>query len=172
MPRPLRDRTSPGVDSLRLLIDRATDRAVPERRFVSARQFAEQLSGVIRQVVAAPPTSRQYTRASALFGSMTEPLHGGLGAARPLDHWVTADLGEDARLTLSAPFSSPSPRDMAAALPTPLADPDETFIAGPAESWLAESRSRCAGANSARPTRHWPTPICPNGTGCTRGTAA
>ncbi|WP_405585653.1 tetratricopeptide repeat protein [Streptomyces sp. NBC_01190] len=162
---PLRDRTSPGVDSLRLLIDRATDRAVPERRFVSARQFAEQLSGVIRQVVAAPPTSRQYTRASALFGSMTEPLHGGLGAARPLDHWVTADLGEDARLTLSAPFSSPSPRDMAAALPTPLADPDETFIAGPAESWLAESRLALrrgelgaadqALANANLPQRHW-----------------
>ncbi|MCZ0987175.1 protein kinase [Streptomyces diastatochromogenes] len=77
------DRSTPGVDSLHLLLDRATDPGRPWRRFVSARQFAEQLSGVIRQVVAAPPTRRQVARPSALFGSMPEALHGGLGAARP-----------------------------------------------------------------------------------------
>ncbi|MYS19506.1 Protein kinase domain-containing protein [Streptomyces sp. DvalAA-14] len=110
----LRDRTAPGVDSLHLLLERATDTADPERRFVSARQFAEQLSGVIRQVVTATPGRGPVQRASALFGSMTDPLHGGLGAVRPVGHWITAGPGADRVLTLSAPFSSPAPRDAAA----------------------------------------------------------
>ncbi|MEH0541807.1 tetratricopeptide repeat protein [Streptomyces sp. B21-105] len=134
------DRAAPGADSLMLLLDRATDIDVPERRFVSARQFGEQLSGVVRQIVAAPPAGRQVARPSALFGSMTEPLHGGLGAARPLDHWVRATVTGDALLTLPAPFSCPGPRDMAGALPTPLSDPDDPNIGDPATNALAESR--------------------------------
>ncbi len=134
------DPSAPGVDSLRLLLDRATDVAQPWRRFVSARQFAEQLSGVIRQVVAAPPTHRQVARPSALFGSMPEPLHGGLGAARPLAHWVEAKAAEGGTLTMRAPFASPEPGDIAAALPTPLSDPDDPGIAGAAGTALAESR--------------------------------
>ncbi|MET4920947.1 tetratricopeptide repeat protein [Streptomyces sp. PSRA5] len=136
----LRERTAPGIDSLGLLLARATDTAVPRRRFVSARQFGEQLSGVIRQVVAAPPTLRQVSRPSALFGSMPEPLHGGLGAARPLDHWFTAALTEDGALILPPAFSSPTPGTIAIALPTPLGDPDEPDLADFAESSLAESR--------------------------------
>ncbi|GHG95769.1 tetratricopeptide repeat protein [Streptomyces lanatus] len=134
------DRSAPGVDSLQLLLDRATDIERPERRFVSARQFAEQLSGVIRQVVAAAPARRQVARPSALFGSMPEPLHGGLGAARPLAHWVEARPGEDATLTMPAPFSSPEPGDIAAALPTPLSDPDAPDMAGETSRALAQSR--------------------------------
>ncbi|MGW1611038.1 tetratricopeptide repeat protein [Streptomyces sp. NPDC002285] len=134
------DRSVPGVDSLRLLLDRATDTEQPWRRFVSARQFAEQLSGVIRQVVAAAPAHRQVARPSALFGSMPEPLHGGLGAARPLAHWVEARPGEDATLTMRAPFASPEPGDIAAALPAPLSDPDAPDMAGSAGRALAESR--------------------------------
>ncbi|WP_258573929.1 protein kinase domain-containing protein [Streptomyces sp. KM273126] len=133
------DRSAPGVDSLHLLLDRATDPRRPWR-FVSARQFAEQLSGVIRQVVAAPPTRLQVARPSALFGSMPEPLHGGLGAARPLAHWVEAQPDEEALLTMPAPFSSPEPGDVAAALPAPLSDPDDPGITGPAGGALAESR--------------------------------
>ncbi|MFJ1595614.1 tetratricopeptide repeat protein [Streptomyces sp. NPDC088261] len=136
----LLERTAPGIDSLRLLLARATDTAVPQRRFVSARQFGEQLSGVIRQVVAAPPTLRQVTRPSALFGSMSESLHGGLGAARPLAHWFTAELTGDGALTLPPTFSSPAPATIAVALPTPLGDPDEPDIAESAESSLAEAR--------------------------------
>ncbi|MFE1886428.1 tetratricopeptide repeat protein [Streptomyces diastatochromogenes] len=134
------DRSTPGVDSLHLLLDRATDPGRPWRRFVSARQFAEQLSGVIRQVVAAPPTRRQVARPSALFGSMPEALHGGLGAARPLAHWVEAQPDEEALLKMPAPFSSPDPGDVAAALPAPLSDPDDRDVTGPADSALAESR--------------------------------
>ncbi len=52
--RQLRDPAAPGVVALDRLLKRATDTGTPGRRFVSARQFAEQLSRVIRQVVAAP----------------------------------------------------------------------------------------------------------------------
>lgn len=139
------DRSAPGVDSLHLLLDRATDPARPWWRFVSARQFAEQLSGVIRQVVAAPPTRRQVARPSALFGSVPEPLHGGLGAARPLAHWVQARWTEaqpDAQglLEMPAPFSSPRAGDVAAALPAPLSDPDDPGVTGSAGGALAEGR--------------------------------
>ncbi|MEU1177832.1 tetratricopeptide repeat protein [Streptomyces sp. NPDC005820] len=158
------ERTAPGVDSLMLLIERATDIAVPQRRFVSAQQFGEQLSGVIRQIVAAPPTARQVARPSALFGPMTEPLHGGLGAARPLAHWVRATAG-DAWPAMPAPFSCPGPRDIAAALPTPLSDPDDPRIGDSAGTALAESRlalrrgdpalAARALARSGLPDWHW-----------------
>lgn len=139
------DRSAPGVDSLHLLLDRATDPARPWWRFVSARQFAEQLSGVIRQVVAAPPTRRQVARPSALFGSVPEPLHGGLGAARPLAHWVQARWTEaqpdtQGLLEMPAPFSSPRAGDVAAALPAPLSDPDDPEVTGSAGGALAEGR--------------------------------
>ncbi|MEW2511117.1 tetratricopeptide repeat protein [Streptomyces sp. NPDC046870] len=133
------DRAAPGVDSLMLLLDRATDVDVPRRRFVSARQFGEQLSGVIRQIVAASPTGLQVSRPSALFGSMTEPLHGGLGAARPLAHWVRATAGEDARLSMEAAFGAPHALDIAGALPVPLSDPDDP-VSDAAGSALAASR--------------------------------
>ncbi|MER5750997.1 tetratricopeptide repeat protein [Streptomyces sp. NPDC002088] len=130
----------PGVTSLELLLKRATDTAVPARRFVSARQFGEQLSGVIRQIVATKPTCRQVTRPSALFGSMTDPLHGGLGAARPLGHWVRATPTGGALLTMPPAFSSPVPKDIAAALPAPLTDPDDPDVVAAAGNALAETR--------------------------------
>ncbi|MGV9995212.1 tetratricopeptide repeat protein [Streptomyces sp. NPDC003374] len=133
------DRAAPGVDSLMLLLDRATDTAEPRRRFVSARQFGEQLSGVIRQIVAASPAGRQVTRPSALFGSMTEPLHGGLGAARPLGHWVRAAADEDAVLSTEPAFGAPRALDVAGALPAPLSDPDDP-VPDAAGAALAESR--------------------------------
>lgn len=162
---PLRERTAPGIDSLHLLLDRATGTAVPRSRFVSARQFGEQLSGVIRQVVAARPTLRQVTRASALFGSMPEPLHGGLGAARPLDHWLTATLTEDEELVLPPAFTAPDPAAIVVALPKPLGDPDEPDLAEAAEGALAECRlalhrgdpdlAERALARSGLPSWHW-----------------
>ncbi|MBE4736194.1 tetratricopeptide repeat protein [Streptomyces caniscabiei] len=111
------------VDSLIRLLRRATRVDAPERRFTSARQFAEQLSGVIRQVVAAAPRSRRCARDSVQFGSMTEPLHGGLGAARPLRHWVDARVTPDGACRLGAPFSPPTRMEMMAALRPPPPDP-------------------------------------------------
>ncbi|MGD0609762.1 MAG: tetratricopeptide repeat protein [Streptosporangiaceae bacterium] len=56
---------------------------------------------------------------------MTEPLHGGLGEPRPLDHWSTAPRPAGRRFTMAEPFATPAPTDVAAALPAPLADPDD-----------------------------------------------
>ncbi|KAB1979566.1 tetratricopeptide repeat protein [Streptomyces triticiradicis] len=159
------DSSAPGADSLRLLLERATDPERPWYRFVSARQFAEQLSGVIRQVVAAPPTRRQVARPSALFGSVPEPLHGGLGTARPLAHWVGARAEENALLKMPGPFLSPAPGEVAATLPAPLSDPDDPRVTGSADGALAESRlalRRRDAASAARrlaaaglPDWHW-----------------
>ncbi|MBM9505927.1 tetratricopeptide repeat protein [Actinacidiphila acididurans] len=162
----MRDRTAPGVDSLYLLLDRAVAPYAPERRFVTARQFAEQLSGVIRQIVAAGPEGRRVAHASALFGSMPEALHGGLGEVRPFAHWVTAAQSSgDGLLTLPAPFAVPPPQDIAVALPTPLTDPDEGPVAARAEAALAECRLALrrrdpdladrALASAALPPAHW-----------------
>ncbi|MEU6535378.1 tetratricopeptide repeat protein [Streptomyces sp. NPDC047000] len=158
------DRSAPGVDSLHLLLDRATH-PEPRRRFGSARQFAEQLSGVVRQVVAASPAHRQVSRASALFGSAPEALHGGLGRARPLAHWVGARPDGAAALEMAAPFSAPEPGDVAAALPAPLSDPDDPDVTDPAGGALAASRlalrrrdaAEAAGrlAAAGLPEGHW-----------------
>jgi serine/threonine-protein kinase PknG len=113
---------TPAVEALELSLNRATHK-VPERRFVSARQFAEQLSGVIQQAVATH-RDRRVIRSSAIFGSMSEPLHGGLGAPRPMGHWVKAKVTGQ-RLTMAPPFGVPEPQQVAASLPAPLADPGD-----------------------------------------------
>ena len=119
----LRDPATPAVTSLDLTLKRAVHET-HERRFVSACQFAEQLSGVIRQAVATHADGR-VIRPSAIFGSMTEPLHGGLGAPRPVDHWIRARIPAGHVLTMAPPFRAPAAADVAAALPAPLADPDD-----------------------------------------------
>lgn len=160
------DRAKPGVDSLMLLLGRATDTGTPGRRFVSARQFGEQLSGVIRQIVAAPPVRRQVTRPSALFGSLTDPLHGGLGVPRPLGDWVRAKVTEREAplLSLPAPFRTPRPAQVAATLPAPLSDPDDPLPEA-VRNALAESRralrrqdlpaAQSALARADLPPWHW-----------------
>ena len=155
----------PGVESLKLLLAHATDERGPRYRFVSARQFGEQLSGVIRQIVAAAEEPRRVSRSSALFGPVTEPLHGGLGAARPLAHWVEAGEVEDGCWKLPAPFSAPPPKTIAAALPTPLADPDGSRIADRAKVALDKVRIALSKADAAQaqqaldsvhlPESHW-----------------
>jgi serine/threonine-protein kinase PknG len=122
-----RDQSNPAVCALKRLLERATDTSDPERRFVSAGQFAEQLSGVIRQVVAAGPTRRQITRRSVIFGSMTATLHGGLGSPRPLSDWIGASVRADGRrgFEIAAPFARLTYAEAIAALPTPRSDPDD-----------------------------------------------
>jgi serine/threonine-protein kinase PknG len=141
-----RDPAAPGIAALERLLRRATDTDTPQRRFVSAGQFAEQLSGVIRQVVATAPTdSKRITRPSALFGRMTEPLHGGLGEPRPLRHWIAARLPqgnpEDRGCTMAAPLTTPTPADVVAALPAPLADPDDPARTQARQAWLVACRT-------------------------------
>ncbi len=139
--RHLREPAAPGVAALGALLGRAADIDVPGRRFVSARQFAEQLSGVIRQVVAAPPGGRRVARPSAIFGSMTEPLHGGLAAPRPLRHWIDARVSADGRLSMAVPFAAPAPADVVAAMPAPLADPGDPALTQDCEASLVACRA-------------------------------
>lgn len=136
----LREPGAPGLTALDALLKRATDIKAPGCRFVSARQFAEQLSGVIRQVVAAPPGGRRVARPSAIFGPMAEPLHGGLAAPRPLGHWINAQVSADGGLTLAMPFAAPAPGNVVAALPAPLADPDDPAPTQAGEANIAECR--------------------------------
>lgn len=131
----------PALRSLRLLLDRATDDRIPGRRFGSARQFAEQLSRVIRQVVAVPPASRRVIKTSALFAPMTDRLHCGLGAPRPLKHWVDARLSGPGWLTMAEPFGWPQPANVVAALPAPLADPDDRELTPARVALLADCRA-------------------------------
>jgi serine/threonine-protein kinase PknG len=139
--RHLREPDAPGITALGALLERAADIKTPGRRFMSARQFAEQLSGVIRQVVTAPPDGRRVARPSAIFGSMTEPLHGGLAAPHPLGHWINAQVLADGGLTMAAPFAAPTPADVVAALPAPLADPDDSVLTQAGEANLAACRA-------------------------------
>lgn len=139
--RHLREPDAPGVAALGALLKRAADIETPGRRFTSAREFAEQLSGVIRQVVAAAPDGRRVARPSAVFGSMTDPLHGGLGAPRPLDHWINARVRADGGIVMNAPFAPPAPADVVAALPAPVPGPGDTDPAQAGEASLAECRA-------------------------------
>lgn len=139
--RYLREPGRPGSRALDRLLKRATDTAVPARRFVSARQFAEQLSGVIRQVVAAPPVPRRISRPSAVFGSMTEPRHSGLGAPRPLGDWITARVTADGKLAMPAPFEAPASADAVRSLPAPLSDPDDPALTRGREARLVDCRT-------------------------------
>lgn len=135
-PRP----SGAAASSLNLLLDRATDTRRPERRFVSASQFADQLSGVLRQVVAGSPGGQRITQPSAFFPTMADPLPGGLGAPRPLRDWVQARTGPDGRLEVAAPFRAPAPEEVAAALPVPFSDPDDLRLARRAEPFLEHCR--------------------------------
>jgi serine/threonine-protein kinase PknG len=139
--RHLRDLGTPGIRALDRLLSRATDTTEPERRFTSARQFAEQLSGVIRQIVPAAPAPRRISRPSAVFGTMTEPRHSGLGAPRPLADWITARVTADGRLTMAEPFEAPAPADAVRALPAPLSDPDDPALTRDCEAQLVACRA-------------------------------
>jgi serine/threonine-protein kinase PknG len=151
MPHLDRAPTARGVDSLRLLIARATDVDTPARRFTTSRQFAEQLSGVIRQLVADPALDRprQVTRPSVLFGEVSGALDGGLAAPRPLGHWATATVSEEGSLTLPAPFTRPSAGDVLATLPVPLADPDGPGLAPSSAAALAACRNALRSGSAA-----------------------
>lgn len=139
--RHLRDKAAPGVAALDRLLRRATDTESPRRRFVSARQFAEQLSGVIRQVVAAHPANQRVTRPSVLFGSMTESLHGGLGTPRPLNHWIRVRPLPGRGFAMAAPFNTPRCAQVAAAFPAPLADPDDPAATRACQAELVACRT-------------------------------
>lgn len=114
---------TPAVRALGMLIERATDDTQPQHRFATARDFAEQLSGVVRLVVTESGRVRGISRPSAVFGPIAEPLHGGLGTERPVDHWIAGPMAKAGGFPLPEPFLPPPAEDIATALPAPLAVP-------------------------------------------------
>lgn len=110
-----------GADSLRRLLDRAMA-TEHETRFRTVAAFAEQLSGVIRELVAGRPGGQRVSRVSAVFDELAGGLDGGLGAARPLEHWTSAELTGSRELRVPAPFEPPTPGAAAATLPGVLVD--------------------------------------------------
>jgi serine/threonine-protein kinase PknG len=137
-----------GVESLRLLIERATHRE-PDRRFVSARQFAEQLSGVIQQVIGGQAVPHR----SVVFGSMAEALDGGLGEVMPLDRWAAARAAKTGCVYLpAAPFERPTPVQASIALPAVLPDPWEVTVGDSAAAVEAQLDGCHAAVRQGSPT--------------------
>jgi serine/threonine-protein kinase PknG len=126
----------PGVQALQLLLDRATD-SVQRRRFVSAQQFGEQLSGVIRLVVG----GQQVQHRSVVFAPTADALDGGLGEVVPLDRWIDGCVADPGMVRMDGtPFGPPGTAQVSTALPAVLADPRN---AGQPESadWRADWRA-------------------------------
>src|SRR5262249_52435915 len=107
----------PGIDSFERLGKRATaDEKHWYRRFASAAEMSEQLTGVLREVLSLR-LGREHPEPSTVFAPTAALLDAGLGAVPPLDHWTVAGRGgmlADGR---------PSPLSLAIGLPTPQIDP-------------------------------------------------
>jgi serine/threonine-protein kinase PknG len=129
----------PGVQALRLLLSRALHNE-PERRFASARQFAEQLSGVIQQVIGAQAVPHR----SVVFAPMTDALDGGLGEVPPAERWADGGVTETGIVRMAGePFTCPRAEQVSGALPVLLPDPWEpTGVARPlpAADWRTDWR--------------------------------
>ncbi|WP_146252273.1 serine/threonine-protein kinase [Streptomyces carminius] len=109
-----------GHHSFRLLVERATHRD-PGRRFASAAEMAEQLEGVLRELLSLR-TKRQYTRPSEVFEPTPALLDAGLGGIPGPPHWRDR-AARDYRGRLTAPVlhpGCPTPSRVAVGLPVPL----------------------------------------------------
>ncbi|MFU8853244.1 tetratricopeptide repeat protein [Micromonospora sp. SL1-18] len=111
------DEVGPAVESFRRLVNRAIlDAAQRDGRFRSAADMSEQLTGVLREVLALRQ-HQEHPERSTLFAPTPVLLDVGLGAAPPLADWTAADI-------VSVP-GRPDPRQVATGLPVPLAHPDD-----------------------------------------------
>ncbi|MGW4594973.1 tetratricopeptide repeat protein [Streptomyces sp. NPDC004457] len=139
-------------ESFYRLLVRATD-PDPGRRFASAQEMAEQLTGVLREVVSLQ-TGRARPALSTLFGPETKvtdtelfpPLHGDVSrlGARPVRKAPAAPAPPPPALV--RPVDTPA---AALALPVPLVDPNDPnagFLAGLMASAPAELMSALAAA--------------------------
>ncbi|MGC7101576.1 tetratricopeptide repeat protein [Amycolatopsis lurida] len=112
---------SPGIESLRLVIRRATTSY--ERRFTSAAEMSEQLDGVRREALVQRP------RRSARFENTPELLDAGLGTVPGLAYWTepqpdVLDTGRPEPAEAASWFPFPLP----AAQPVPGDDAVETAL--------------------------------------------
>lgn len=112
--------TSPvaaGLESFRRVIGRATHKD-PDRRFASAAEMSDQLTGVHREI-AALRDGRPRPAPSTVFVPSARLLDAGLGSVPHLERWLRD--GADPPLT-GAP---PAPVTAVVSLPEPLPDPND-----------------------------------------------
>jgi serine/threonine-protein kinase PknG len=119
-------RVETGLRSFERLIARATHKD-PDRRFASAAQLVDQLTGVHREI-AALRDGRERAEPSRVFAPAVGLLDAGIGSVPPLDRWLSAD--EHPPLTGLPPAASTA----VVSLPTPLPDP-----ADPAAGFLTDA---------------------------------
>lgn len=121
---------SPGIDSLKLTLDRATeDRA---RRFPTAADMREQLEGVLRQLTALGG-AKLTPVPSARFTAPAELLDDGLGQPPALDTWTDAPAGAAVPRFRALADGRPASPLVALRLPGTApdrADPAAAFLAG------------------------------------------
>ncbi len=107
-----------GLRSLRHGYERALDDY--DRRFASAREMAEQLTGVLREIVALRGTTVPPSR-STVFVEQTVLLDAGLGGVPPLTYWLDSDPWREEPLSARPP----DPMTVALGLPAPLVRADD-----------------------------------------------
>ncbi|WP_460343174.1 serine/threonine-protein kinase [Actinoallomurus acanthiterrae] len=126
-----------GARSFRRVLDRATDR-VFERRFGSAAEMAEQLRGVLREILSLRD-GQQRPVPSSIFAPTAALLDAGLGAVPPLERWTEPGQARGRN------DGRPNPPAVAAGLPEPRSEPaygaaDSPLNAGAADPYrTAES---------------------------------
>ncbi|MBB2914443.1 serine/threonine-protein kinase PknG [Streptosporangium becharense] len=119
------DPAEAGVESFRRVLERATGPFT--ERFPSAAEMAEQLRGVLREILSLRD-GRPRPEPSAAFAPTAALLDAGLGAVPPLERWT-----DPARRTTLLDPGLPAPPEVAVRLPAPRADP-----ADPAAGFLAD----------------------------------
>jgi serine/threonine-protein kinase PknG len=108
-----------GIKSFKRLVERATqDEKNWYRRFASAAEMSEQLTGVLREVLSLR-LGKEHPEPSTVFAPTAALLDAGLGAVLPLDHWIAA--GQDDTLA----EGRPSTLSVAIGLPVPRVDPQD-----------------------------------------------
>jgi serine/threonine-protein kinase PknG len=131
----LTEQWEPLPESLRSVINTATHRD-PSCRFGSAAAFADQLSGVLSEIMTGRGAPARLAP-SRLFAPGAEALDGGLGTT-PLDWWTasTATAAAEDGVCRPLPVDMPDLVRAAARLPEPYPDPND-----PAAGYLTTSVS-------------------------------
>lgn len=112
------------AESFVRLIRRATEPDF-DRRFATAAEMSEQLTGVLRELLSVRDRA-EHAASSILFAPTAEVIEGGFGAVPPLERWTAT--------ALPVPVTEPPPhRSVALGLPIPRtdpADPGARFLGG------------------------------------------